>query len=400
MVAIDFPSSPTNGQVFGNYTYDSVVGVWRATTQATPGLPAGTIVQWPTATAPNNWVICDGAALSRTTYASLFAAIGTQYGVGDGSTTFNIPNLKGRVVVGQDASQTEFDVLGETGGAKTHTLQVSEMPSHTHVQDSHNHTQNAHNHDQNSHYHQIITRSGVVMQHELNGGSSVHGTRYNSNMANELATASSTATNIANTATNNATTATNQNTGGGGAHNNLQPYIVLNYIIKTSAGATAKDSELAVRVGTTEATDVTQNARLTALETAVPSTGWTAYTPSFSNITIGNGSTAFYYQKIGKVVHVRGLITYGSTTSFNGACDFSHPAMATTYNILHPMGYVEFYGSGLRHGRIVRINDTYSRFVCDVVSGTTVSNGELSNTYPFTWTSGYWAMLSMSYETG
>lgn len=259
------PSSPANGDAWFNttegtlfiYYADGTSGQWVEATAPKQGvesyqLPAGSIMAWGGSTAPTNWMIADGTAVSRTTYASLFAAIGTQYGVGDGSTTFNLPNLKGRVVAGLDSSQTEFDTLGETGGAKTHTLLVSEMPSHTHIQDSHNHTQNSHNHSQNAHYHQIITRSNVVMQHELNGGSSVHGTRYNSNMANELATASSTATNNATTATNQATTATNQNTGGDGAHNNLQPYIVLNYIIKYSAGETPGDSQLATRVGATE----------------------------------------------------------------------------------------------------------------------------------------------------
>ena len=87
---------------------------------------------WSTNTAPSGWFVCDGSAISRTTYSDLFAVIGTIYGVGDGSTTFNVPNLKGRAIVGRDASQTEFDVLGETGGEKTHVLTESEMPSHRH----------------------------------------------------------------------------------------------------------------------------------------------------------------------------------------------------------------------------------------------------------------------------
>jgi microcystin-dependent protein len=62
----------------------------------------------------------------------LFALLGTSYGAGDGTTTFNIPDYRGRTLVGHDASQTEFDVLGETGGAKTHTMTVAEMPVHRH----------------------------------------------------------------------------------------------------------------------------------------------------------------------------------------------------------------------------------------------------------------------------
>jgi microcystin-dependent protein len=197
----------------------------------------------------------------------LFAAIGTTYGAGDGSTTFNLPNLKGRVAVGRDAAQTEFDALGETGGAKTHTLTTAEMPSHTHVQNSHNHTQNSHNHTQNSHNHSQDAHThpnagggyAQVLNFTASGGNSAYmgqgafgaagATWAGSFTATNQAT---TATNQATTATNQATTATNQNTGDGGAHNNLQPYQVLNYIIKASAGTTAGDSELATRLGITE----------------------------------------------------------------------------------------------------------------------------------------------------
>jgi hypothetical protein len=67
-------------------------------------VPSGVIMAWPTNTAPTDWLLCDGSAVSRTTYADLFAVISTTYGSGDGSTTFNLPNLKGRVPVGRDAA--------------------------------------------------------------------------------------------------------------------------------------------------------------------------------------------------------------------------------------------------------------------------------------------------------
>jgi microcystin-dependent protein len=247
-MAINFPNSPSNGDIFGNYTYDDSIPGWRKTPDNAASLPAGTIVQWPGAVAPANWLICDGSAISRTEYASLFAAVGVQYGAGNGTTTFNLPNLKGRVAVGFDASQSEFDVLGELGGAKTHTLTTSEMPSHTHIQDSHNHTQNAHNHTQDAHSH---TLGGTLVSSFVGFGqnSPINGNATNPSTGGVNAT---TATNQSTTATNQATTATNQSTGGGEAHNNLQPYIVLNYIIKTSAGITSGDSELATRVGVVE----------------------------------------------------------------------------------------------------------------------------------------------------
>ena len=89
-------------------------------------LPIGAIIPYGSTTAPTNWLVCDGSAVSRTTYAELFAVIGTSYGAGDGSTTFNLPNLKGRVAVGQDTSDTDFDTIGETGGSKA-------LQQHTHV---------------------------------------------------------------------------------------------------------------------------------------------------------------------------------------------------------------------------------------------------------------------------
>jgi microcystin-dependent protein len=95
-------------------------------------VPTGTIVVYSGASAPTGWLLCDGSAALRSTWSGLFDVIGTTYGAGDGSTTFNVPNLNGRVPAGLDISQTEFDSLGKTGGAKTHTLSTSEMPSHAH----------------------------------------------------------------------------------------------------------------------------------------------------------------------------------------------------------------------------------------------------------------------------
>lgn len=88
--------------------------------------PAGVISMYGGSTAPSGWLICDGRTVSRTTYSRLFSAIGTTYGAGNGSTTFNIPNLKGRVPVGLDTSQTEFNSLGKKGGSK-------ELQEHTHI---------------------------------------------------------------------------------------------------------------------------------------------------------------------------------------------------------------------------------------------------------------------------
>jgi microcystin-dependent protein len=217
--------------------------------------PTGEISMWATGSAPTGWLICDGSAISRTTYAALFAVIGTVYGAGDGSTTFNLPNLKGRVVVGRDSADADWDTLGETRGSKTHTLTISEMPVHSHTQNAHNHSQVAHNHSQNAHNHLlylIATSSDGSHRHEFTdaGTNSVARTtstgtantssttqvtdytEYAGTHSHTGYTVDSTATNIEATATNVEATATNNNTGSGVAHNNIQPSIVLNFIIR------------------------------------------------------------------------------------------------------------------------------------------------------------------------
>lgn len=93
--------------------------------------PVGAVVDYSGATAPHNWLICDGSAVSRTTYSALFSVIGTTYGTGDGSTTFNLPNFTGKVGVGYASGDTDFGTLGKTGGEKTHYLTGQEL-THTH----------------------------------------------------------------------------------------------------------------------------------------------------------------------------------------------------------------------------------------------------------------------------
>ena len=83
-----------------------------------PGMlvPIGAILAYSGASAPSGWVLCDGAAISRTTYATLFANIGTNFGAGDGSTTFNVPDLRGRVIVGKDDMGGAAAARVTTGG--------------------------------------------------------------------------------------------------------------------------------------------------------------------------------------------------------------------------------------------------------------------------------------------
>jgi microcystin-dependent protein len=203
-------------------------------------LPTGAITMYGAASAPTGYLLCDGTAVSRVTYAALFTAISTTYGPGNGTTTFNLPNLKGKVPVGLDSADATFDALGDTGGAKTHTLTSSEMPSHTHTQTAHNHTSSSHNHSgttdtglTNGSW-TIPSASGTSIQPDHLVGFAASGSvsrsdnnTFPGSSHDHEYTTSSVAVSIANT------TAVNANTGGGTAHNNLQPYLTLNFIIKT-----------------------------------------------------------------------------------------------------------------------------------------------------------------------
>lgn len=173
-------------------------GLWKTlNVKVTDTLPVGTIIPYAGSTIPSNYMLCEGQALSRIEYDLLFNAIGTTYGVGDGTTTFNLPNLKGRVITGLDHTDASFDTLGEKGGEKTHTLTVEEMPSHNHI---------------------FNTRmSSVSNLPEGSQGAYMLAGENDDIIAN---------------------------TGGDQPHNNLQPYIVLNYIIKVlDAPATGIRSE-------------------------------------------------------------------------------------------------------------------------------------------------------------
>lgn len=113
--------------------------------RSSSGVPSGTLIDYAGTTAPTGWLLCYGQTISRTTYASLFAAIGTTFGVGDGSTTFALPDMRGRVAAGIDdmggsaasritsaGSGITGTTLGAAGGSQTHTLTTTQMPSHSH----------------------------------------------------------------------------------------------------------------------------------------------------------------------------------------------------------------------------------------------------------------------------
>ena len=102
--------------------------VGDANNKAVPVMPVGCVIPFAGAAAPTGWLLCQGQAVSRTTYAQLFSVIGTTYGSGDGSTTFNLPDMRGRVAVGSDANWGCAAKRGETA----HTQLLTEMAEHYH----------------------------------------------------------------------------------------------------------------------------------------------------------------------------------------------------------------------------------------------------------------------------
>lgn len=184
--------------------------------QANAAVPVGTVTFFAGSTAPTNWLLCYGQAVSRTTYAALFSAIGTTYGSGDGTTTFNVPDMRGRVGAGKDdmggtaASRLTNEksgvagaTLGAAGGVQEHTLTTAQMPNHDHGG---------------------VTGNGGTHNHDYARGSAGLGQGGGGSYTGAAGTYQTS------TAPNHTHPINAQ--GGGGAHPNVQPTLVLNAIIK------------------------------------------------------------------------------------------------------------------------------------------------------------------------
>lgn len=116
-----FPSGGYKGQILEKKSNNDNDVEWVYNDGGITGdtLPIGSVVEFASDNIPDNWLLCNGQAVSRTDYAELFAAIGTTWGTGDGSTTFNVPTKEGLVTVGKKTSDSDFNTLGKTGGVKT-----------------------------------------------------------------------------------------------------------------------------------------------------------------------------------------------------------------------------------------------------------------------------------------
>ena len=196
----------------------------------------GEIIAFPGRILPDGYLVCDGTAVSRDRYSALFEVIGTTYGAGDGLSTFNLPNLSGKVALGESNDY----VIGSTGGESEHILLASELASHIHEVPQHGHGNNitatvpALSH--------TITQP-VVTYTKLNASGSRYGSSYpRSVYTNTTSAAMTRSTNVAIAAHNPAdctmggsiaacADSVTSDTGSGLGHDNMMPYLTLTYLI-------------------------------------------------------------------------------------------------------------------------------------------------------------------------
>ena len=195
--------------------------------------PIGSIVGFAGSSVPNNWLIADGSEVSRETYSELFEVIGTYYGEGDGTTTFNLPDRRGKVGVGLLTTDKDFDTLGNVIGEKEHVLTVSEQPHLT----------------------------GQLQFRDKNGDNIVacYPDLYDSGVfhfQDHAGSQWSVSINNGGTAQRNGLV-TFDNGGQNEGHNNMQPSLIINYIIKVSNGTSFVPSTVATVINNLTNTSIT-----------------------------------------------------------------------------------------------------------------------------------------------
>lgn len=215
--SVSRPGSPDEGTMI--YETDTAkVMVWNGTAwvDVYPAQPVGSLTAYAGTSAPTGWLMCNGSAVSRTTYSGLFSVLSTTYGAGDGSTTFNLPDLRGRMPMGAGTgAQNGGSGSGAISGGTALTARTVGAFGGDERLQTHTHTQNPHG-------------------HSLGPGQSF-GTSFGPNAGGVATFGLSVA--IINTNTYqgpysaDSTTATNQNAGSGSSQN-MPPFVVVNYIIK------------------------------------------------------------------------------------------------------------------------------------------------------------------------
>jgi microcystin-dependent protein len=190
--------------------------------ERTDNVPVGTLLMYGGSEAPPGYLLCDGSAHSRTEFSNLFGVLGTRFGVGDGSTTFNVPNLANKFPLGLAPGVSPGSTIGQTGGEQNHILATAELPTHTHTA-----SQPAHTHTDAGHNHASFNAGSNAAFMELNGtlntaaGANQYGVTHQSFVTQTGYASLGTAT----------PAITVNNAGGGESHNNMPPYITINFII-------------------------------------------------------------------------------------------------------------------------------------------------------------------------
>lgn len=190
--------------------------------------PVGSVISYAGTDIPKGWLECDGSSVSRVVYNPLFKSIGTTYGSVD-DEHFNLPDLRSRSIIGVgQGSGLSNRTLGQKGGAETHTLTVAEMPSHTHTGTTDNN--GTHTHSTNDPGHSHTWLNGLEGDDSGTGGSYQEYTRAPGSVTGVIATSTTGIT--INSAGDHNHTFTSNSTGGGNAHNNMEPFMALRYIIR------------------------------------------------------------------------------------------------------------------------------------------------------------------------
>lgn len=216
---------------------------------------------WSAAAAPslpeaNVWMLCNGAAISRTTYSDLYTLIGTTYGVGDGSTTFNLPDLRARTPIGYNAdtiSGRSTRAMAAASGTESETLVENQIPSHNHgvtdpghshtvTDPGHTHTADAHSHTDSGHSHTFVEEGVSSTSQGAGSGDGFQAlgahaeethsrTTNNGNASLDSPIVGIQSKQAGLTVDSGGTSISTQNKGGDLPHNNMQPYQTLNFII-------------------------------------------------------------------------------------------------------------------------------------------------------------------------
>lgn len=277
-MALDFPNSPTTGQTFsgpGNVTWSWDGVKWTSAVTGSPLaisgggtgqttalaalaalLPVALMLPYAGATAPSGWLMCAGQNVSRTTYAALYIAIGTTYGVGDGSTTFGLPDLRGRVLAGKDnmggaaagrltsaGGGVDGATLGAAGGGQSITLGAANLPAHAHnVNINTGFVSNDHTHNYDHVHYLISSAPGDSVVYNVGSGGATGGaagTTWKQAAASQSGTASQagygTSSGISANHTHNVSGATDVGPGTAAALPSVPPTMVTNYIIFAGA---------------------------------------------------------------------------------------------------------------------------------------------------------------------